>query len=275
MNIKNILITAARQLATISSSPLLDVELLLANALQCEPSYLHIYPEKELDTNQLIIFEKLLQRRVAGEPIAYILLQQGFWHLNLTVTPAVLIPRAETELLVEIILQRFGQQENLKVVDLGTGSGAIALALGSEKCNWQIIATDVSAAALEIAKSNAENLHLKNIKFYQGAWCDALPKEKFDLIVSNPPYVAENDLHLKDLQFEPQSALIAGADGLEDIRRIILQAKNFLKPQGMLLLEHGFEQGTAVRELLQQERYKTIETCRDLNKLERATFGFN
>lgn len=273
MNRKNLITIAARQLAAVSSSAILDAELLLANALQCEKNQLFIYPEKELSPNELIIFEKLLQRRLAGEPIAYILLQQGFWDLDLTVTPAVLIPRPETELLVEIILEKFGEQENLKLADLGTGSGAIALALASEKPKWEITATDYSAAALEIAKSNAENLQLNNVRFFQGSWCEALPNEKFDIIVSNPPYIAAMDPHLTALQFEPQSALISGADGLDDIRKIISQAGNFLKLNGMLLLEHGFEQGVAVRELLLQAGYKEIETRCDLNKLDRATLG--
>jgi release factor glutamine methyltransferase len=275
MIIKTVLKQAIENLIPYSDSPQLDAELLLANALNKNRTHLHCFPEQIIQETECLQFEKLLQRRISSEPIAYILQQQSFWTLDLKVTKDVLIPRSETELLVEIVLEKFSADKKLQIADLGTGSGAIALAIASERPKWELIATDQSAQALTIAKQNAQQLNLSNVKFFQGDWCTALPKYRFDVIVSNPPYVAENDPHLSDsgLSFEPQDALISGQDGLKAIITIVQEAASFIVPGGALMLEHGYNQGASVRKLLQTAGYKEVQTYLDLSCLERVTIG--
>lgn len=257
------------------SNPQLEAELLLARAMQVSRSYLYAYPEKTISSQQLELLQQMLKRRRDGEPMAYILEEKEFWSLNLRVTPDTLIPRPETELLVELVLQIVPKEIKQKVADLGTGSGAIALALGKERPQWQITATDQSAAALEIAQQNAQRLAIKNIDFYQGAWCSALPKKNYHALVSNPPYIPQADPHLSqgDLRFEPQSALVSGKDGLDAIRIITAQALQYLMPGGYLFLEHGFDQAAAVRQLLLQAGYQQIRSFRDLSGQERVSLG--
>lgn len=267
MRISEILTT--KQLAYTTTSRL-DLELLLEIALHKPRSFLYANPECELTLEQEENFEYLYQRRLRGEPIAYILGKKEFWSLEFAVNEKVLIPRPETELLVEIILREL-KQEVAVVADLGTGSGAIALVLATERPNWKIIAADVSEDALQVASYNAMQLKVQNVEFYRGNWCAALPDIKFDLIVSNPPYIDKNDPHLEhgDVRFEPKIALTSG-NGLRDIREIVVQAKGKLKVGGLLVLEHGHDQSEAVQELLQQNDYHQITPYKDLADIYRA-----
>ncbi|MBN2647992.1 MAG: peptide chain release factor N(5)-glutamine methyltransferase [Thiotrichales bacterium] len=255
-------------------NPKLEAELLLMHVLQQPRAYLYTWPEQRLDDEQVVQFRELCRQRLGGTPLAYLLGEREFWGLNLQVTPATLIPRADTETLVETALQRAATIASPKIADLGTGSGAIALALKFERPDAQITAVDLSASALEVARANSERLGL-SIHFKQGSWCEPLAAMCFDLIVSNPPYIAEQDPHLDqgDLPFEPISALTSGADGLDAIRILHQQAWAHLNPNGWLILEHGYNQGPAVRALLQQRGYQAVETCCDYAGQERVTLG--
>lgn len=259
-----------------SDTARLDTELLLAHVLQCSRIFLFSHPESELDVQQWATFLKLMERRATGEPVAYLLGRQSFWTLELDVSPAVLIPRPETELLVETALTVVGDRGACCILDLGTGSGAIALALASEKPNWDIIATDSSEAALAVAQANAQRLGLDNVSFHRGEWFAALPdRARFDLIVSNPPYIADGDPHLQAsaLPFEPQTALVSDDAGLADLRHIICGALAVLQPGATLLLEHGHDQGAVVRELLSKAGYATVQTLKDLSGHDRLSKG--
>ena len=268
---------AAQALATLPhSEPKLEAELLLVEVLGKPRSYLFTWPDRELTPGQEQTFDGLLGRRLAGEPIAYILGHREFWSLDLLVTPDVLIPRPETELLVELALAAFPPQHFISVADLGTGSGAVAAAIAHERPSWSVWATDASAAALTLAKKNFHRCGLNRIEARQGIWCEALPRQlRFELIVSNPPYVREQDPHLNqgDLPREPRSALASGSDGLDDIRRIIAQAPDHLRKGGLLLLEHGFDQAEQVRALLQRAGFSDVGTHRDLAGLDRVSTG--
>jgi release factor glutamine methyltransferase len=262
--------------ATLPDSPTarLDAELLLAAALGKPRSYLRTWPEREPSAEQLSAFAALLERRRAGEPVAYILGHQGFWSLDLEVAPHTLIPRPDTELLVETALQ-LAPATPLRVLDLGTGTGAIALALASERGGWKVTGVDRIAEAVALAERNRQRLQLSNAEFRLSSWFDALAGERFDLIVSNPPYIAAADRHLAegDVRFEPMSALVAGADGLDDIRQIIDQAPQHLEAGGWLLLEHGYDQAEAVRGLLGAAGFTAMDSRRDLGGHERISLG--
>ena len=253
-----------------------DVEVLLAHVLQVSRAYLMAFPERILTLEQQIKFENFLEQYVKGIPVAYITGHREFWSLDFLVTQATLIPRPETELLVELALRELSGDKKI-IADLGTGSGAIALAIASEKPSWEVHATDKSADALQVAKCNAERFNLTNVIFHQGSWCKALPDQFFDLIVSNPPYIAKDDEHLRqgDLRYEPLSALMAGENGLQDLRQIICEAKNYLRKGAYLMLEHGFQQAEQVREICGMEGYSKIITVRDLAGLERVTIAVN
>lgn len=252
----------------------LDAEILLAHVLKLSRAHLHAYPELVLTSMQQSNFENLMQRCLLGEPVAYLTECQSFWSMDLRVTSATLIPRPETELLVELALQISGDV-SMRVADLGTGSGAVALALANEMPAWDVYATDFSVDALSVAKENAERLEIKNIVFSRGDWCDALPKHLFDIIVSNPPYVATGDVHLAQsvYDYEPHTALFSEENGLSDIRRIIAGALGYLKPGAYLMLEHGFQQAAAVSNLLADTGYIDIKTISDLAGLDRVTLG--
>ena len=252
----------------------LDAELLLAAVLGKPRSYLHTWPEHEPGAEQLAAFAALLERRRMGEPVAYILGHQGFWSLDLEVAPHTLIPRPDTELLVETALQ-LAPATPQRVLDLGTGSGAIALALASERGGWQVIGVDRIAEAVALAERNRLRLKLNNAEFRQSSWFDGLAGEHFDLILSNPPYIAADDRHLGegDVRFEPLSALVAGVDGLDDIRQIIAQAPRHLQAGGWLLLEHGYDQAEAVRELLAAAGFTAVDSRRDLGGHQRISLG--
>lgn len=257
-------------------NPNLEAQVLLSYVLDCSKTYLWAYPEKAVSPKQEKIFLDLIARRIKGEPIAYITGSKEFWSLDLKVTPDTLIPRSETELLIEIILEKYASQQlaNFNVLDLGTGSGAISLALASEQPNWQIMAVDLSKPALEVAKYNAEKNNIKNINFIESNWFQHIPSsQKFDLIVSNPPYIEEQDSHLNqgDLRFEPKSALASGADGLDDIRKIIINARKFLAPNGLLILEHGYNQAEKIQKIFLENNYHNIETHKDLAGLDRVS----
>jgi release factor glutamine methyltransferase len=255
-----------------SDTAALDAQLLLAHILGKTRTWLYTWPAHELDTAQTNAFAALLLRAEQGEPVAYLTGKRAFWTLTLDVTPAVLIPRPETELLVELALE-LGKPMPGPVADLGTGSGAIALALASERSDWQLHATDLSIAALQVAQANATRLGYTNVQFLHGSWCEPLPAGRYSLIVSNPPYIADDDPHLPALAFEPQSALVADDKGLADLRSIATQARPKLQSGGWLLLEHGWQQGDAVRGLLQSLGYAEVATRQDGGSRDRVTLG--
>ena len=251
-----------------------DAQVLLSHTLEKDRTWLFTWTDDVVDEEHRNRFRKLITRRAQGEPVAHITGSRAFWTLQLQVNEHTLIPRPETEHLVEKALQLGDADRTLQILDLGTGSGAIALAIASERPKWRITACDRSEAALQIARSNARRLGLKKVDFTVSDWFAAI-HGRFDLIISNPPYIAETDPHLRqgDLRFEPRSALAAGIDGLDDIRRIVSDAYEHLNSSGWLLFEHGFDQGAAAREILQQSGYTQIFTERDLASLERLSGG--
>jgi release factor glutamine methyltransferase len=272
--IQELLGSARTALSNLSDSPRLDAELLLTGILDCQRSHLHAYPDAVLTKSQAQQYRSWIERRAQGEPLAYILGVKEFWSLPLRVTPDALVPRPETEMLIELALERIPKCGTLKILDLGTGSGAIALAIAKERPNFLITATDISQAALNLAIDNANRLALKNIKFLTGDWLVPLDGH-FHLIVSNPPYVDADDPHLQtfEMQHEPRVALVSAAGGLYDLQLIVRTAGRFLYPGGWLMLEHGCEQGPAVRALFEGCGFKNVETHKDLARHERATVG--
>lgn len=256
-----------------STTPRLDLEILISFVLNKSRAFLYSHPETILTQEQKNKLEELIKRRQTGEPIAYITNTKEFWSLELTVNKNVLIPRPETEMLVELALEKITSKAAV-VADLGTGSGTIALALAKEKPDWQIMATDFSQLALDTAAYNAKKLQVNNVRFYIGSWCEALPDLKFDLIISNPPYITPGDPHLsqEDIRFEPQSALVSN-NGLADLTQIIIQAKNKLKLGGWLMLEHGHDQSQAVQDLLLHYQYKSIIPYKDMAHINRVVIA--
>lgn len=252
----------------------LEAELLLAHALQRPRSWFYAHAGDVLDPGEAQAFDQLLRRRDHGEPVAQIVGHRGFWSLDLAVTPDTLIPRAETELLVEMALEHLPPEQMGQVLDLGTGTGAVALAIASERPLVDVTAVDVSQAALDVAQSNAQDTGLP-LRLLLGNWFEPVAGEVFRMIVSNPPYIAENDPHLQqgDLRFEPRSALASGPDGLDAIRRIVAGAPAHLLPEGWLLIEHGHDQGAPVRALFTAAGFLRVTTARDLEGRERVTLG--
>lgn len=264
----------ASEQITDSESAQLDARLLLCHVLECNPAYLLTWPEKAVEQTNVDAFSALVELRKQGHPVAHLLGYRDFWTLRLKVSPDTLIPRPETELLVEKALE-LPLAENAKVLDLGTGTGAIALALASEKSAWQILGADVVQPAVALAMQNGKLNQIANAQFIQSDWFDDIPPQQFQLIISNPPYVESNSeyLHQGDVRFEPLSALTSGEDGLDDIRRIITHAKSYLSTSGWLMIEHGFEQAQAIQQLMNLTGYCCVSTATDLNGLDRITFG--
>lgn len=274
-SIKSVLTDAADTLALVTDSALLDAEVLLCLAIDKPRSHLRAWPDKLLQPEQLAAFCALLEQRQQGIPIAYITGNREFWSRDFQVSPDVLIPRPDTELLIELSLQLIPADEPVKIIDLGTGSGIIAITLAAERRHAQISATDISVAALAIAQLNADKHHINNVQFYQSNWYADVPDSKFDLIISNPPYIAEDDSHLLqgDVRFEPQTALCAAEQGLGDIKIIATLARNHLEPKGHLLIEHGYDQQQQVQTLFKNLHYDKVQTYKDLSGQPRVTYG--
>lgn len=268
----------AQQLTVVSESPRLDIEILLAHILQKERTFLFTWPETALTREQEDQFTAAFERRLGGEPVAHIIGQREFWSLPLFVNNTTLIPRPDTELLVETILNLFASDmhnQPRQVLDLGTGTGAIVLALAHEKKHWHCLGVDNQPDAVQLAQRNRDHLQLHNVTIRQSDWFTAVDQTDFDVIVSNPPYIAADDPHLQqgDVRFEPLSALVADNQGFRDIENIVQQAKHYLLPNGWLLIEHGYQQGLAVRRLFEQSGYAAIQTLSDLGGNERVTLG--
>lgn len=270
-SIGRLLVTVANRLAAVSDSPRLEAELLLGRAIDMPRAYLFAHPEDTPDAAALLRLEATVLRRLAGEPMAYITGTREFWSLELMVTPATLVPRPETELLVELALREIPRRAAWRILDLGTGSGAIALAIARDRPHCHLVATDRSAAALAIARENARQLGLPNIEFLQGDWTAPVQGREFELLVSNPPYVRSDDPALAELVHEPRKALVAGADGLEAIRILAREGRHLLPPDGLLLLEHGAEQECEVARILGEAGWRAIHCNRDAAGLPRVT----
>ncbi len=268
---------AIEKLADIPDTiPRLEAEVLLSSLLDKPRTYLMAWPELRLSQEQSQSFQAMIERRTTHEPIAYITGCREFWSLNLEVTPDTLIPRPETEILVEMALEHIPKKKPMNIADMGTGSGAIAAAIACERPMCNIVATDFSPNTLRVAQRNFHRLSLGNIKTSIGEWCQALPQDQlFDIIVSNPPYVAEGDGHLAHdgLPWEPQRALRSGDDGLNDISQIISDTPAHIEAGGWLLLEHGFDQGSRVRSLLKEAGFSAIHTSLDMSGRDRVSAG--
>ncbi|HEU4708266.1 MAG TPA: peptide chain release factor N(5)-glutamine methyltransferase [Methylophilaceae bacterium] len=274
-----------------SNEARLEAQILLQHCLDVNRAWLIAHENDAMEANNHAEFEAMLKRRLAGEPIAYILGKREFYGLEFKVTPDTLIPRPDTETLVEAALERIPNDQLCRVLDLGTGTGAIAIAIAKHRPHAQVTAVDQSSATLAVAEENARNLlaphsserirqegegiQVANLRLLQSDWFSALASETFDVIVSNPPYVAEHDPHLQqgDLRFEPMTALSAGKDGLDDIRRIIQQAPKHLAPGGWLMLEHGYDQADRVSALLSDSGFVSVNSAADLGGILRVTYG--
>ena len=265
---------ASQQLASVSESAQLDAELLLGHCLGKSRSYLYAWGEKQLDSNTLQAFKALIKKRQDDYPVAYLLGKQGFWSLDLKVTEDVLIPRPETELLVETALEKIHSIKTPKILDLGTGSGAIALALAIERPDAKILASDYSEKALGIAEENAQLNSIHNVRFIQSNWFETIKLQTFDLIVSNPPYIRANDPHLKqEIRHEPRQALASGKTGLDDIRIILQHAPIYMKKNTWILIEHGYDQGELVPDLMLQAGFLQARCIKDYNANNRLSIG--
>lgn len=262
---------AATRLDEISESARLDAEILLSRSIDMPRSYLFAHPEDVLDDAASARFESLLQRRLGGEPMAYIMGTKEFWSHELLINDATLVPRPETELLVELALREIPRKAAWQILDLGTGSGAIAIALAGERLLCDITAIDISAAALSIARENARQLSLGNISFLQGSWTEPVLGRKFNVIVSNPPYIRAGDDALAELRFEPVEALIGGLDGLDAIRALAVECAAVLADEGSLLIEHGADQSEDVASILTANGWTDITCHKDYSGHPRVT----
>ena len=265
LSVQDALLEAVHRLST-SDTARTDAEVLLGHVLDRSRAWLYSHPDSTIDATESAQFQALVQRRQQGEPVAYITGKRAFWELEFAVTPAVLIPRPETELLVEAALQLLDENSPASVADLGTGSGAIAISLAVSRSHWQLTAVDIDTAALAVAKANAAMHGATNVEFRHGAWCEGLAHNGFDLIAANPPYVEANDPHLQDgdLRFEPSLALQSDEQGFADLFAIAETAREHLLPDAWLLLEHGFEQHPQLCEKLRALGYTNVEGRKDL-----------
>jgi len=273
MNIRILLSDASKRLSTEEAS--LEAQLLLQNVLNVNRAWLIAHADDELNAADKAKFDALIARRIADEPIAYILGYREFYGLTLNVTPHTLIPRPDTETLVEAALQKIEVDLPLSICDLGTGTGAIALAIAKHRPLAHVTAVDFSEGALAVAQENAQQLNIPNVTFLKSDWLSQLNQQRFDLVVSNPPYIEEADAHLMqgDLRFEPLSALASGKDGLDAIRHIIAQAPMHLQPNGWLMLEHGYNQAALVAQLMRQAGFVDVTHAQDLSGIQRVTLG--
>jgi release factor glutamine methyltransferase len=273
------MMTPATVSAALAMSGLVPFEarILLAHAMNRDRAWLAAHGEVPLTRDQALTFDALARRRRAGEPVAYLTGRREFFGLDLEITQDVLIPRPETELLVELALTWLGKDTPARVLDLGSGSGAVALAIASQRPRSEVLGADVSAAAVALARRNAERLGTANARFIESDWFAAIPPERFALVVANPPYVAEEDSHLGrgDVRYEPAAALVSGSDGLDAIRAIVAGASGFLAPGGALGLEHGHDQAAAAQGLLRDSGFRGVASARDLAGIQRVTYGFS
>jgi release factor glutamine methyltransferase len=274
-DIQSLLSTAQQQLSAISDSALLDAEVLLCHCLGKPRTHLRAWPEKQPETEQIDAFFQALQLRLTGVPVAYITGKREFWSRDFTVSPDVLIPRPDTELLVELCLNLSPAHQTGHIIDLGTGSGIIAITLATELPHCSITATDISSDALSIARKNAEFYRLNNITFLESNWFEQVTTGNFNLVISNPPYIAADDPHLQqgDVRHEPHSALIAPDHGLADIKQLASQARHHLCKHGHLLIEHGYNQQAQVQAIFRHYNYQDICTYNDLGNNPRVTIG--
>jgi release factor glutamine methyltransferase len=271
VSIKDAITDTTTRLSDVSDSARLDAEMLVARAIDMPRSYLFAHPEDMLDEAAIARLESTIERRLAGEPMAYISGIKEFWSLELMVTPATLVPRPETEVLVDLTLREIPRKADWKVLDLGTGGGAIALAIASERPLCDITAVDVSQEALAVAAQNARHLNIANIEFLEGNWTEPVQDRRFRIIASNPPYVRDDDLHMESLQAEPAIALIAGPEGLAAIETIARDCVSIIEAGGILLMEHGAEQRDQVAEILMSYGWKSIRCYDDYAGLPRVT----
>ena len=269
------LLKAAQSELTFSDTARLDAELLLCHVMNTQRAWVYSRPEQQIPQQQVEAYHSLVKRRSKGYPIAYLTGHKEFWSTELSVNEHTLIPRPETERLVECALEKIPTEKILNIIDLGTGSGAVAIAIARERPQCMIIATDICGKALEIATANAKSHNLENISFIKSDWFSTIKRKNFDIIVSNPPYIRHDDKHLQqgDVRFEPVDALKAGCDGLQYIREIIDQAPHYLIKNGWLLLEHGYDQGYDVRTHLTSSCYSDVTTCHDYAGHERITLA--
>lgn len=262
--------------AALGKNPELETEILLCQVLNKNRTYLFAHPEELISQQLFATYQNLLAQRAKGVPIAYLTGRREFWTLNLKVNPHTLIPRHETELLVELALENIPDHSDISILELGTGSGAIALALAKERPQWHIVACDISDEALLVAKENAQDHKINNVSFYHSDWFDTIPQHQYHAIIANPPYIAEHDPHLKvgDLCFEPRSALASSQEGLADLQLIIKQGYNYLLPNGLLLLEHGYDQKLNIRAILNELGYKDVQCWPDIQGHDRVSGGW-
>jgi release factor glutamine methyltransferase len=267
-------IRISRALASSGLIPF-EARILLGHVLQRGHAWLAAHSDESIEAKDAKAFEVLARRRRDGEPVAYLTGRREFYGLELAITPDVLIPRPETELLVELALACIGTDGRPRVLDLGSGSGAVALAIASERPNADVLGADISTAAVSLARSNALRLNLGNVSFVESDWFHAVPEQRYDAIVANPPYVRAGDAHLSegDLRFEPMGALVAGVDGLSAIRAIVAAAPGRLAPGACLLLEHGYDQAAAVTAMLEHAQFRDVQTRKDLAGIPRVTLG--
>lgn len=260
----------------LGNKPEMEAEILLCHILNKNRAYLFAHPEQLISQTQYERYQHFLTERAKGIPIAYIIGEREFWSMNLKVNTHTLIPRHETELLVELALAKIPNKTDTQILELGTGSGAIALAIAKERPNWHIVACDVSKEALQIAQENAQHHQIQNISFYHSNWFNNIPKYQYHAIISNPPYIAEHDPHLQegDLRFEPQHALVSNQEGLADLHLIIKQGYDYLLPNGLILLEHGWNQKLEIQAILNKLGYKNTQCWRDIEGHDRVSGGW-